>query len=129
MVHQLLVDFKKAYDSVRRDVLYNNFIELGVLMELVRLIKIHSDETCTKVCIGKRLSNTECSLCRLVRLLAGLSVCCLRTQRGSPRQTVGHSFGDNLITESLNVAPSSVTEAYLYGALCEIQFRTKSFHL
>jgi hypothetical protein len=28
-VHQLFVDFKKAYDSVRREVLYNILIELG----------------------------------------------------------------------------------------------------
>jgi hypothetical protein len=27
MVHQLFIDFKKAYDSVRMEVLYNNFIE------------------------------------------------------------------------------------------------------
>jgi hypothetical protein len=26
--HQLLTDFKKAYDSVRSEVLYNDFIEL-----------------------------------------------------------------------------------------------------
>jgi hypothetical protein len=28
--HQLFIDFKKAYDSVRREVLYNIFIEFGV---------------------------------------------------------------------------------------------------
>jgi hypothetical protein len=38
-VHQLFVDFKKAYDSVRREVLYNILIEFGVPMELIRLIK------------------------------------------------------------------------------------------
>jgi hypothetical protein len=27
-VYQLFIDFKKAYDSVRREVLYNIFIEL-----------------------------------------------------------------------------------------------------
>ena len=27
-VHQLFIDFKKAYDSVRREVLYNILIEL-----------------------------------------------------------------------------------------------------
>jgi hypothetical protein len=40
-VHQLFVDFKKAYDSVRREVLYSIPIEFGVPMILVRLIKTH----------------------------------------------------------------------------------------
>jgi hypothetical protein len=36
-VHQLFTDFKKAYDSMRREVLYNIFIEFWVHMKLVRL--------------------------------------------------------------------------------------------
>jgi hypothetical protein len=39
-VHQLFIDFKKAYDSVRREVLYNILIEFGVPMKLVSLIKM-----------------------------------------------------------------------------------------
>jgi hypothetical protein len=39
-VHQLFIDFKKAYDSVRREVLYNVLIEFGVTMNLVRPVKI-----------------------------------------------------------------------------------------
>jgi hypothetical protein len=39
-VHQLFVDFKKTYDSVRREVLYNISIEFGVPMKLVRLLKM-----------------------------------------------------------------------------------------
>jgi hypothetical protein len=39
-VHQIFIDFKKAYDSVRREVLYNILIEFGVPMKLVRLIKM-----------------------------------------------------------------------------------------
>ena len=38
-VHQLFIDFKKAYDSVRREVLYNILIEYGIPVKLVRLIK------------------------------------------------------------------------------------------
>jgi len=40
-VHQPFIDFKKAYYSVRREVLYYNIlIEFGVPKKLVRLIKM-----------------------------------------------------------------------------------------
>jgi hypothetical protein len=39
------IGFKKAYDSVRREVLYNILIEFGVLMKLIRLIKMCLNET------------------------------------------------------------------------------------
>jgi hypothetical protein len=39
-VHKRFIDFKKAYDSLRREVLYNNRIEFGILMKLVRLIEM-----------------------------------------------------------------------------------------
>jgi len=39
-VHQLFTDLRKAYDSVRREVLYNILIEFGNPMKLVRLIKM-----------------------------------------------------------------------------------------
>ena len=39
-VHQLFIDFKKAYDSVRREVLYNILVEFCIPMKLVRLIKM-----------------------------------------------------------------------------------------
>jgi hypothetical protein len=44
-VHQLFVDFKKSYESVRREVLYYILIEFGVPMKLVRLIKMCLKET------------------------------------------------------------------------------------
>ena len=43
-VHQLFIDFKKAYDSVRREVLYKILIEIGIPRELVRLIN-NKDES------------------------------------------------------------------------------------
>jgi hypothetical protein len=39
MVHQLFIDFKKAYDSVKREVLYYILLEFGIPKKLVRLIK------------------------------------------------------------------------------------------
>jgi len=44
-VHQLFIDFKKAYDSVRREVLYNILIECGIPKKLVRLIIMCLTET------------------------------------------------------------------------------------
>jgi len=56
VVHQLFIDFKKAYDSVRREVLYNILIEFGIPMKLVRLIKMcltemHSRVQVERVCL------------------------------------------------------------------------------
>jgi hypothetical protein len=39
-VHQLFIDLKKPYDLVRREVLYSIFIEFGVPMKLLMLIKM-----------------------------------------------------------------------------------------
>jgi hypothetical protein len=36
-VHQLFTDFEKAYDSGRREVLYNILTELGITFKLVGL--------------------------------------------------------------------------------------------
>jgi hypothetical protein len=56
-VHQLFIDFKKAYDSVRREVLYNILIEFGIPMKLVGLIKMCLNETYSIVGIGKYQSD------------------------------------------------------------------------
>ncbi|KAJ4434038.1 hypothetical protein ANN_16357 [Periplaneta americana] len=56
-VHQLFIDFKKAYDSVKREVLYNILIEFGILKKLVRLIKMCLSETYSRVRIGQFLSD------------------------------------------------------------------------
>jgi hypothetical protein len=47
--------------QVRREVLYNILIEFGVAMKLVRLIKMCLNETYSKVCIGKKLSESFCT--------------------------------------------------------------------
>ena len=56
-VHQLLIDFKKAYDSVRMDVLHNILIESGIAMQLVRLITMCLSETYSRVRVDKHLSD------------------------------------------------------------------------
>jgi hypothetical protein len=50
-------DFKSAYDSVRREVMYNILTEFGFSMILVRIIKICPDETYSRVWVGKHLSD------------------------------------------------------------------------
>jgi hypothetical protein len=54
-VHQVFVDFKKAYDSIRRQVLYNILIEFGIPIKLVTMIKICLNETYYKVHVGKHV--------------------------------------------------------------------------
>jgi hypothetical protein len=56
-VHQLFVDFKKDYNSVNTDVIYNILIEFSAPMKLVRLFKMCLNETCSKIHIGKHMSD------------------------------------------------------------------------
>jgi hypothetical protein len=55
-VHQLFIDFKKAYDAGRREALYDILIEFGIPKKLVRLIKMCLTETYSRVWVGKNLS-------------------------------------------------------------------------
>ena len=56
-MHQLFIDFEKAYDAVRREVLYNTLIEFGIPRKLVRPIKMCLTETYSRVRVGKNLSD------------------------------------------------------------------------
>ena len=56
-VHQLFIDFKKAYDSVRREVLCKILIEFGIPRKLVSLIKMSLTETYSRVLVGKNVSD------------------------------------------------------------------------
>jgi hypothetical protein len=47
---------RKAYDSVRREVLYNILTEFGTPLELVRPLKVHLNETYSRVQLDKHLS-------------------------------------------------------------------------
>jgi hypothetical protein len=51
-------DFKKAYDSVKSELLYNILIEFGVPMKLFRLIKMFLNYTYSKIHTGKHLSDS-----------------------------------------------------------------------
>jgi len=54
---KLVIDLKKAYDSIRKEVFYNILIEFGIPMKLVRLIKMCLTETYSTVRVGKNLSD------------------------------------------------------------------------
>jgi hypothetical protein len=54
-VHQLFTDLKKAYDSVRTEVLYNILTEFRIPMKLARLITMCLNETHRTVYVGKHL--------------------------------------------------------------------------
>jgi len=56
-VHQLFIDFKKAYNSVRRDVLYKILIEFDIPRKHVRLIKMSLTEKYSRVRVGKNVSD------------------------------------------------------------------------
>jgi hypothetical protein len=56
-VRQLFIDFKKTYDSVRREVLYNILIEFGIPGKLVRLIKMCLAEMYNRVRVGRNVSD------------------------------------------------------------------------
>jgi hypothetical protein len=58
MVHQLFINFKKACNSVKREVLYNILLEFGIPKKLVRPIELCLNETYRKICVGKHLSDT-----------------------------------------------------------------------
>jgi hypothetical protein len=56
-VHQFFIDFKKAYGSIRREVLYNILFEFSIPMKLVRLIKMCLTKMYSRVRVGKNLSD------------------------------------------------------------------------
>jgi hypothetical protein len=58
-VHQLFIYFRKTYDSVRREVLYNILIEFGIPRKLVGLIKICLNETYSADSRGKNLRSVS----------------------------------------------------------------------
>jgi hypothetical protein len=51
------ISFRKTYDSVRKETLYNILIEFVIPMKLVRLIRMCLNETYSRVRVGKNLSD------------------------------------------------------------------------
>jgi hypothetical protein len=51
--HKQFIDIKKAYVSIRRELLYSIHIDFHVSMNSVGLIKMCYNETHNEVCIGK----------------------------------------------------------------------------
>jgi retron-type reverse transcriptase len=56
-VHLVFIDFKKAYDSVRREVLYDILLMFSIPRKLVGLIKMCLNETYSAVRIGEYQSD------------------------------------------------------------------------
>ena len=56
-MHQLFIDFKKAYDSVRKEDLYNILIEFCIHVKLEKLIKMCLTETYNRIQVDKNLSD------------------------------------------------------------------------
>jgi len=52
-------DFKKAYDSVKRDVLCSILIAFGAPIKLIRLMKMCLNGTYNRVRVGKHLSDNS----------------------------------------------------------------------
>jgi hypothetical protein len=57
-VPELFIDFKKAYKSFKREVIYNILLEFVPSKKLVRLIKICLNETFSNVHVGEYLIGT-----------------------------------------------------------------------
>jgi hypothetical protein len=56
--HQLFINTKTAYDSVRKEVLHNILIKVGIPMKLIKPINMWLIKTCSRVRVGKHLCDT-----------------------------------------------------------------------
>jgi hypothetical protein len=76
-LHQLFIDFKKSYDSFRREVLCNIVIVLDIPRKLASLIEMYRNETCDIVQVGKHLFGMF--VIKIVRIKEVLYRHCLST--------------------------------------------------
>ncbi|KAJ4436836.1 hypothetical protein ANN_16968 [Periplaneta americana] len=107
-VHQLFIDFKKAYDSVKREVLYDILIEFGIPKKLVRLIKM-----CLMKHTAESVQPSGFEQTEVVGSLLELSPQCVRN-RTAPLQDA-----DSLLSKNLKVRiyKTVILPVVLYG--CE----------
>ena len=56
-VYQLLIDFRNACNSVSEEILYNIVIGFGIDRNVIRLINLCLTETCSRLQVGKHLSD------------------------------------------------------------------------
>jgi len=57
-MYKLFIDFKKAYDSDRREIFSIILLEFGITMKLIKLMKMCLNEAYSRVWVGKHLSDT-----------------------------------------------------------------------
>jgi hypothetical protein len=72
----ILAVYKKACNSVRREVLYNIHFEFGKPVKIVKLIKICLNETCSEVHLSKDLSDAFAALNGLMQGYLSLPLTC-----------------------------------------------------
>jgi hypothetical protein len=56
-IHELFIIFNYVHDSVRKENLYNILVEFGIPTNLVRLIILGLNLTCSGFRVSKRLSD------------------------------------------------------------------------
>jgi hypothetical protein len=118
LVHQSLIDFEKACDSVRREVLYNILIEFGIHMKLLRLkcvwtkpiVKFGFIKTCLMHFLFRWVWNEKKNA--LPPLLFNFAV---RQVQENQKGLEINTGGVNLVGENINTIQKN-TESLLYAS-------------
>jgi hypothetical protein len=54
-IHMLFMDFKQAFESVRRGELYEVMLRMRILVQIISLVRMTMDNTSAKVKVGNKL--------------------------------------------------------------------------
>jgi sorting nexin-29 len=138
-VYQLFINFKKAYDSVRREVLYNILIEFGIPKKLFGLIKMCLNETYSRVRIGKNLCDKfsiqnvlkqEDALSSLFFNLAlEYAIRCVQNKQGGLKLNGTHhplAYADDVNILGENIDPVQKNTEALFDASMEVGLEVSS---